>query len=107
MSGETIKLECKKCDWKTKPRQIILCDNVKCGPYYCPDCGEIMKVTKGQLEKPNNLIHLNREIVMKCPECNHSLFHILANKPEITAITGFICDYCGESIRIEILKSDT
>ncbi len=40
------RIRCKKCNWKAHPWSIIRCDVVGKGPYYCPDCGEIMEVSE-------------------------------------------------------------
>ena len=36
--------ECLHCDWKQVPGSFILCDDVKKGPYYCPDCKKELKI---------------------------------------------------------------
>ena len=34
-----------ECGWKAgKPGQLIKCGDPKGGPYYCPDCSEVMNV---------------------------------------------------------------
>ena len=44
---------CKNCDWKLKPGELIQCDDIRKGPYYCPGCKEKLTITdkKGDMEK--------------------------------------------------------
>jgi len=50
-----MRLRCQRCNWHPQPGAIILCDFVGKGPYYCPDCGDILEVVDWM--KPPNKLH--------------------------------------------------
>ncbi|OGP82225.1 MAG: hypothetical protein A2Z08_07955 [Deltaproteobacteria bacterium RBG_16_54_11] len=35
-------LVCRECGWKPTPGVMIKCDDIRRGPFYCPDCGKSM-----------------------------------------------------------------
>ena len=39
---KTLVLQCFSCGWTPQAGQVIKCDSVKDGPWYCPTCGEAL-----------------------------------------------------------------
>lgn len=70
---KVFRFVCKNCGYMPqKPGQVVRCDNVDCGPYYCPNCGE--QLTKLEVVTISDLAAEGiDEMMNSCAELMHTL----------------------------------
>jgi len=51
---------CNNCDWKPYPGSVILCDDIRKGPYYCPKCEKELIIVDTE-ESHNQSLHIDRQ----------------------------------------------